>query len=585
MVPMMNRTDQEKKEVQNKYHNVLKTLKENGFSFPSGWYQKYLPQYWSEIFRPELEYVCNHRESVKTRCDIPKEPIMLLTVGATPEPLVLAIHLVQPETIFALYNHPSHLKSLQDGLEKAQCVIKGVAFKDCLKPIQLPEKTDNLGEAAMVFRLLRGRSPGTSNNCEKKNLEELLGILDDEGKRQKIVFDITGAKKTISGGCLLFAAYYDLPIYYMDFSADPDDYDPDLGRPKPGACFYTRQSNPISGFRLKDFQNIERAFNEHRFHDVEVLLGPIVKSMDKDPDGYFSQEEINFYKELLSLNQVYHDWQAGWYGDVFEQKNNLHAEVQEWIAKLSRYPKKKAWKQPAYDAEFYEDEDAFLSFAIMELAVLCRGKETSPPRHLFLRAFGLEEVMLGYLLFKLFRNDEINYSVCNSIKNLPDDVLLCYAISQSYGAWEAFLLGKNHNIKIEVFGPKGPQKEMIRKKFPEANINEWYYKKQKVCISTFKNYELPEEINSNLQYFSNNRQMRNKATHAIQPITRQDAQKAVDALEKLLKAIVNEDFYWDKTDGMRKKAQDMLANNNWFQEKEVAPLAWKDIHDEKYPKS
>ena len=418
--------------MQNKLKQKAITILNNCFNVNKDAYENYLGQYWAELFSEELEIVKRQKE-IKG-LEIPTNSHLILTLGMSLEPLVLAVHLVAPQTVYVLFTDNNHLAKFKEALEKTKSIED---YTSKVKPILLWE--DN---AAFVFRLLRGKADGQVRDDDKPHVKELLELMDTEAGRQSLVFDITGAKKTISGGCLLFAAYYEVPVYYMDFGKKKGDYYEDLGRPYPGTCFYTRQANPIASFSLKDFQNIQKAFNDRRFHEVEVLLKPVIEKMQRDPDKFFEDTEIKLYQDCLARTEMYQDWQGGWWGDVFDRINLVHDEAKTLIMCLKNYSRKAKKVTYSFQTDLYDDLPGFAAYVILELATLVRGLGSLPTRHLFLRAYGLEEFLLSFLYYRLFQESKLAYDAGDDLAVLDKEGHLKMAICEGYFFLEKFLLGK-----------------------------------------------------------------------------------------------------------------------------------------------
>ena len=371
-------------------------------------YDNYLEKYWGELFEDDLAIVRAKADSDKDKLQFPDQDsaTMILTLGRSFEPLILAVHLVKPASMFVLYNEQGHLTKFTNCLVDSGYCDSSKDAEDIIRGIRIRESN-----AAALFRLLYNKGENRLNDTREQQgyLKDLFAILQDEDRRRDVIFDITGAKKTISGGCLLFAAYYELPIYYMDFG-DADDYDQDLGRPYPGSSRYTRQANPIVGFCIRDIKRIGTAFDSGRFSTAATLLESLITKMRSDQEGCFDKTEIDLYEGLLKLTMVYDDWQNCWWGDVFSELELLPQPSREFTKYVKNYPAKKKHHSSKQQTDFYDDLDGFAAYVALELASLLRQQDILYPRNLFLRTYALEEIVVSFILYRLYqKNPKICY--------------------------------------------------------------------------------------------------------------------------------------------------------------------------------
>ena len=516
---------------------------------------EYLARYWTELFQDELANVRQRAEEDETLREIPGNPIMIMTLGASLEPLILAIHLVCPEKLFVLYTSSELKEKFTGGLKDSNCeILPNGIF------IQEP------ATSASVFKTLRGKSGASTQDA---NLKELKKILDDPEQRKRIVFDITGAKKTISGGCLLFAAYYDLPVYYMDFGDKPGDYHPDLSRPLPGACYYTRQKNPIAGFCLKDIEGIKEHFDKGNYAiAAELLKKTVSQKMDKD---YFPEDEIIHYIGLYEKARIYNDWVNGWWGDVFQNIGSLPNENHENVRRLSAYPKKENWREPVYQTDFYDKPDQFLAYLVMELATLSRALKTGTmnPRTVFLKIYSLEELLVGFMTYYLLSQNLITAKVSinepNGCSGLSDSDHIKLSVACNYAGLEALLIGQRTSSE------QSPYKPNIR-----TLKDKWNRKHQHIITLSYEHNTLSDGIKNKLNiFYYPNREIRNKAVHSITPVERDTTLTILNAFEQLLKLLLADTaINWFQNAGNLNTMKELLNQENWFEDKTVAPLKW-----------
>ena len=525
--------------------NRAQTIFNKCWGVKSEAYDNYLVRYWSELFEDDLAIVRAKADIGRDKLQLPDQggAHMILTIGGSIEPLVLAVHLVKPVSIFALYSDRRHLTKLTDCLADSEyCNSKDA--KNIIKGIRIPAS-----DAAALFRLLRGKGRDELDDKEEQgHLENLVAILRDQDKRKDVIFDITGAKKTISGGCLLFAAYYELPVYYMDFGGT-DDYDPDLSRPYPGSSWYTRQTNPITGFCIRDLERIGRAFDNGRFATAATLLEPLISKMRSDREGYFDKTEIDLYEGLRKLAMVYDDWQNGWWGDVYSELKILPPPSMEFTNYVKNYSTKKKHHAPKKQTDFYDDLDGFAAYVALELARLLRQQNILHPRNLFLDTYALEEFVVSFIWYRLYQNNSNICRVKNSSKQ-QDDAVLEKAICRGYKHLEKLLLeNKNYNVK------------------------------KKIVIIEIINEGITNSIRTQLQFFEENRDLRNEAVHRTRPVPAQTARDAIKTMEELFVHLLDDPFWFDGNATACKAKELITSNNEWFRNKRVSPITWKDAEN------
>ena len=507
----------------------------------------FLMEYWEELFSCELEIL---KDKAKKNKDLnlleQNSSTMILTLGTSLEPLVLAIHLINPKTLFVLCTQTSHFDKLKDALEMTQ-------WSGTPKKINLGDHASS----ASVFKILRNKD---DSNIDNENLPELIQLLNNQEERDKMLFDITGAKKSISGGCLLFAAYYEIPIYYMDFGDNPDDYHQDIGKPIPGACFYTKQKNPIAGLCLKDIEAIKEHFDNGRYTIATSSLENIIAKMDKN---YFTKEEKENYKKLFLLSRIYMDWNDGWWGDVYDNKDNLPKINQTYVNNLSIYPRKKIINEDNLLATLYKAKGDFLAYLIMEFAIFSRAfyvDKTINARTIFLKIFNIEEVLIGFMCYRLIKLNEIEATFAKQPNN-DNKYSLEYckeeAVTSNYGGLELLLTKQKPEITQKLFP--------IRLKKPDI----------KLIFNPIKD-PIGKSIRKQLNIFSNNRFLRNKSTHSISSIPENKTEVIIKALRKLIKLIIadNKINWFEGADNIE-ELKNILQNNDWYKNEKVAPVKWE----------
>ena len=558
----------------------LKKIFDEKFKTTSNAYSNYLDCYWSGIFPKELEVVeARERGSgvledfrSPTQSSPDKGPAMIMPIGQSYEPLVLAVHLVRPRVIFAIHRNENLLEKFKESLNKAANSLQEArSYSKTVKGVYLSlSDNPNIGEAALLFRILR--DPSGSLSCDKETAEEL----ENELGNGNVIFDITGAKKTMSGGCFLFAAYYDIPVYYMDFDSEDGAYHPDLGRPYPGRCFYTRQPSPISGFGLKKVRDIKQAFDERRFPDVVLMLDELIQVMGKGVDeGYFDEKEIDLYGNMKRVAEVYADWQEGAYGkrggkDLGERLAEIAPELvdcrEEKLFKYAGIFPSRDQKAKKFNADYYAQIKPFCSYVLLELARLLRKSTLSNPT-LFLRAFALEEFLIGFIYWQFINEGSLCFLDENGeYISLRENTKKSFC-NENYGRLEHYLiksangnplLVENHGLGSNKLNAKGLSLTLI---FGND------------CVVKYV-----EKFRGGL-WKSSNRNKRDKLAHFTHAVSDDEVDNLLDLLVKIWRFLLDKKPEWflDCDKSYANQLMCLVGKDGWYQERPVAPLKYEDV--------
>lgn len=556
------------------------TIKEDAYS-------EYLKDYWQHLFKQELEYLRLREENKRMAglADQKNHPFMIITLGTSLEPIVLAVYLVKPSNIFVIYNNNSHFEKFKNNLNIVKSVNGIDGFSPDVKGISLGEMLHETTEAADLFRLLRGKKRAADDGSSQGNLKELTGILNCETKRKNIVFDITGAKKTISSGCFLYAAYADIPVYYMDFESGENAYHPNLGRPYPGRCFYTRQTNPVSVFAIREFEKIERDFDDRKFHDSLTHLCEIITIMNTGKkEGYFDDNEINELVNIGRVCKIYADWQDGAYGKD-EVKKNIYQRLADISNNLSiprqfndlaEYPSSRKGTEIYDNAYYYSKINSLCSYVTIELARLKR-KEPLPNQHLFLKIFCLEEFLIGFIWWKFICNENITLDVRkrNGERISTTDSHKEEFVNSNHGQLERYLIT---NVD-KSYRPENPHRV----------DNDFAYFERDSINSLFGNSDLPgilwvfrgDQSTRNYREKSKTRNKRNKAAHFTIYIDDSEVNKLLTAAENLWKYLLENKPDWFNINGesLAEEYLKLMSNENWHLKPEVAPLKYGEVRN------
>jgi hypothetical protein len=145
-------------------------------------------------------------------------------------------------------------------------------------------------------------------------------LLPDQRAGKRIVVDITGAKKNMASGAFLFAAYAGGDISYVDF----EEYHPQKRRPLGYTCRIGTQPNPYRILGLRDWERVQKLYEQFAFGSAAVEVKQIFKTMDgslADADGsgtYFSDEQRQSVERLEKVLSVLDMWDNGDYTSAWQ---------------------------------------------------------------------------------------------------------------------------------------------------------------------------------------------------------------------------------------------------------------------------
>ncbi len=113
---------------------------------------------------------------------------------------------------------------------------------------------------------------------------------------RSLAIDVTGGQKPMHGAASMFAMYYGIPSYYLDFG----EYDSKLRRPKPWTCSYREQVMPEAALSLQSRQRICNAVERRDFAAAEVLVTELVDQSNGKLADYFEKAD----KTAIALAQA-----------------------------------------------------------------------------------------------------------------------------------------------------------------------------------------------------------------------------------------------------------------------------------------
>jgi len=192
---------------------------------------------------------------------------LIMTVGFSPEPMIMWIKAFKPERVYFLYSADT---------EK---LIDTIADQAGLRPSQV-----RLGEV------------GSSNTIDV--YEKIKKFIDDDKlDLSKVAIDISGGKKSMVAGCTLAANYLGLDVLYVDYT----NYNQHFRKPKPGSEIPVKLDDPLEVFGDREMQKGKAKFNSEDFVSAAEIFKDI-KERVVNPRYYEMYEGLaNGYKELENM--------------------------------------------------------------------------------------------------------------------------------------------------------------------------------------------------------------------------------------------------------------------------------------------
>ena len=191
---------------------------------------------------------------------------LILTVGTSPEPLILSILAIQPQQVGLLHTPATaeFLQRIQDetGLTAAQLDKREI---DGSSVVEIYE--------AIMSLYRQWRSP------------------------VNLAVDITGGKKSMVSGATMAGAVLGADIYYVDNTS----YTRILGKPEPGSEYLSLFDNPYTVFGDLEVEKARGLYNRYDYAGAQRIFNQIAEQV-RDP----SQEII--YKAYEFLCKTYEAW-------------------------------------------------------------------------------------------------------------------------------------------------------------------------------------------------------------------------------------------------------------------------------------
>ncbi len=138
---------------------------------------------------------------------------LILTVGTSPEPLILSISACRPERVLFLHT------------QETEPYIDVIMEHTGLKISQIDKRKVEGVDSLSIYRMA-------------------LEIWESWGRRKNIAVDITGGTKSMTGGLAMAGALMGFQLLYVA----TDDFIPERRRPRPGSEYLVTLPNPYEVF-------------------------------------------------------------------------------------------------------------------------------------------------------------------------------------------------------------------------------------------------------------------------------------------------------------------------------------------------
>ena len=203
---------------------------------------------------------------------------LILTVGLSPEPLILSILATKPKRVGLLYTPET---------------------EKFLPRIQK--------ETALTLDQLDKRKIDGSNIIEM--YEAIMGLYTDWGSPSNVAVDITGGKKSMVSGAAMAGAVLGADIYYVD----TNHFNRELGKPEPGSEYLSLLDNPYTVLGDLEVEKAKDLYDRYDYAGAQRIFNQLNEQV-----GNPSQAKV--YEAYGLLCAAY---EAGDNLDISSAKENL----------------------------------------------------------------------------------------------------------------------------------------------------------------------------------------------------------------------------------------------------------------------
>jgi hypothetical protein len=518
------------------------------------------------LFAEELEMVQKRGESQREGSGEVAPDLLILCVGYSPEPLLLATAFLAPTEVLLL----------QERRLQAPYLATLAKLWDRYRPSTLPE-----------FELLRSRTVRGDAADLFLSVREIVEERPRNGSR--IVLDITGAKKSMVAGAFLAAGFLEIETSYVDF----DDYDPVLRRPLPGTSKPGRLVHPYSLFKLREESRLEEELDSYHYREAEGLARTL-REMAQTPEVVEMLAPGEAYAWAARFEAVeqtaraYRHWSEGFYCESAEvlERSECGIPVPATVERLRAvWPRSTDPHQAIVAAllpgKVFREPSTALAYFLDILVWNTLKRIEEHPREIFLRLYGTVESVI-FFAFHVFVT---RFPERLLIKTEEADKLQAVQSRYAQGRrgksldWERFLRGvaieageDNSGLALKLLAGKsyvgGPKAKVPRgwQGWPSAGVAEL-----PECSIRLPEPALPEALNASLFegageegiHFSTFNMLRHKAVHWLAPVPAEMAEKLLRYYRAVLQGLIPHVIHSVREDEPDEELRDRL--DEWEQ--------------------
>lgn len=335
------------------------------------------------LFAEELRQARERGEAERARAGAIPPDLLILCIGYSPEPLLLAVAHHAPAEVVLLVEQnlrATYLQSLAQLWDHFREILVAPAFA------QLAQRTvrDSPGDVYSSVRRIAAERPGA-----------------------RLLLDITGAKKSMTAGAFLAAGFLDLETSYVDFS----DYDPQLRRPVPGTSRPGRLDHPYRLFKLREEARLRDEFDRRRYREAERLALSLAEAAESaEVVAILGAGEARQQAERLGTvaraARGYAFWSEGFYREALAELEAGGAPAPATVARLAaRWPRTDEGPEAIVRAlaprAVFSDPARALAYFVDVLVWNGEARVLEDPRQAFLRLYGTIETIV-YFAFDTF---------------------------------------------------------------------------------------------------------------------------------------------------------------------------------------
>ena len=209
---------------------------------------------------------------------------LILTVGGSPEPLILSICAIKPNRVGLLYT-----ENRKDSLER----IYNKTNLTIVNMIEGAKKVDG-SKTAEIY-------------------QAIMNFYTEWGKPENIAVGVTGGKKSMVSGAAIAGAVLGADIYYVD-----TDKKNKLNKPEPGSEYLRLLDNPYTVFGDLEVQKAKDLYDRHDYAGA----GRIFQQLEQQ---VATPNQTKVYEAYRLLCKTYEAWDNF---DMEEAKKSLEELLQ-----------------------------------------------------------------------------------------------------------------------------------------------------------------------------------------------------------------------------------------------------------------